>query len=41
VQDDETERVSRTLAEARTETGRRRYREVMVSDAPPPVTPYL
>ncbi len=25
----------------RTETGRRRYREVMVSDAPPPVTPYL
>jgi 4-carboxymuconolactone decarboxylase len=25
----------------RTETGRRRYREVMVSDAPPPTTPYL
>ena len=39
--DDEYERVSRALAEARTETGRRRYREVMVSDAPPPATPYL
>ncbi len=25
----------------RTATGRRRYREVMVSDAPPPLTPYL
>lgn len=32
---------ARALAEARTETGRRRYREVMVSDAPPPITPYL
>lgn len=31
----------RAMAEARTETGRRRYREVMVSDAPPPLTPYL
>lgn len=39
--DDEYERVSQTVAEARTETGRRRYREVMVSDAPPPVSPYL
>ena len=29
------------LAHARTETGKRRYREVMVSDAPPPLTPYL
>jgi 4-carboxymuconolactone decarboxylase len=29
------------VAEARTATGRRRYREVMVSDAPPPATPYL
>ena len=29
------------LAAARTETGRRRYREVMVSEAPPPLTPYL
>jgi 4-carboxymuconolactone decarboxylase len=27
--------------ETRTATGRRRYREVMVSDAPPPATPYL
>ncbi len=35
------ERVQRELAEARTATGRRRYREVMVSDAPPPMTPYL
>jgi 4-carboxymuconolactone decarboxylase len=33
--------VARELAEARTERGRRRYREVMVSDAPPPLTPYL
>jgi len=32
---------ARELAAARTETGRRRYREVMVSDAPPPLTPYL
>ena len=29
------------IVEARTATGRRRYREVMVSDAPPPLTPYL
>jgi 4-carboxymuconolactone decarboxylase len=29
------------VAAARKETGRRRYREVMVSDAPPPLTPYL
>ncbi len=35
------ERVQRELGEVRTATGRRRYREVMVSDAPPPVTPYL
>jgi 4-carboxymuconolactone decarboxylase len=40
-EDDENERVRRAFAEARTETGRRRYREVMVSDAPPPATPYL
>ena len=32
---------ARELAAARTETGRRRYREVMVSDPPPPITPYL
>ena len=32
---------ARAAAAARTETGRRRYREVMVSDAPPPLTPYL
>ena len=33
--------MAQAIAAARTETGRRRYREVMVSDAPPPVTPYL
>lgn len=38
---DEKARVRQAIAEERTETGRRRYREVMVSDAPPPVTPYL
>jgi 4-carboxymuconolactone decarboxylase len=41
VQDDQYESASRAIAEARTETGRRRYREVMVSDAPPPADPYL
>jgi 4-carboxymuconolactone decarboxylase len=35
------ENAERAIAEARRETGRRRYREVMVSDAPPPLTPYL
>jgi 4-carboxymuconolactone decarboxylase len=35
------ERARESLAQERTETGRRRYREVMVSDAPPPMTPYL
>ncbi len=35
------ERQQSEIAEARTATGRRRYREVMVSDAPPPITPYL
>ena len=39
--DDELEQARRALAEERTATGRRRYREVMVSDAPPPMTPYL
>jgi 4-carboxymuconolactone decarboxylase len=39
--DERVQRVQRELAEARTATGRRRYREVMVSDAPPPITPYL
>ena len=38
---DEHEDAARAIAAARTETGRRRYREVMVSDAPPPLTPYL
>lgn len=31
----------RGAAETRTETGKRRYREVMVSEPPPPLTPYL
>jgi 4-carboxymuconolactone decarboxylase len=39
--DNEHEQVRRAIAEERTETGRRRYREVMVSDPPPPATPYL
>jgi 4-carboxymuconolactone decarboxylase len=37
----ELDQARQQLAAERTETGRRRYREVMVSDAPPPVTPYL
>jgi 4-carboxymuconolactone decarboxylase len=41
VEADDLERARAELAQARTETGRRRYREVMVSDAPPPATPYL
>jgi 4-carboxymuconolactone decarboxylase len=41
VEDDDYEGVRQAVAAARTETGRRRYREVMVSDAPPPTTPYL
>jgi 4-carboxymuconolactone decarboxylase len=38
---DDQEAAASAIASARTETGRRRYREVMVSDAPPPLTPYL
>lgn len=38
---EELERAREALAEERTAVGRRRYREVMVSDAPPPMTPYL
>jgi 4-carboxymuconolactone decarboxylase len=41
VEGDEYERIRVEIATRRTETGRRRYREVMVSDAPPPLTPYL
>ena len=40
-QGDQGDQAIRANASARTETGRRRYREVMVSDAPPPLTPYL
>jgi 4-carboxymuconolactone decarboxylase len=35
------EEIRRAVADARTETGHRRYREVMVSEPPPPLTPYL
>ena len=38
---DDLDEARALLAEQRTDTGRKRYREVMVSDAPPPVTPYL
>jgi 4-carboxymuconolactone decarboxylase len=41
VNGDDLEQARQTLAEERTGIGRRRYREVMVSDAPPPMTPYL
>ncbi len=39
--DDQNEGARRALAEERTATGRRRFREVMGSDAPPPATAYL
>jgi 4-carboxymuconolactone decarboxylase len=38
---DDDDQARQAVAAARTETGRRRYREVMVSDAPPPISPYL
>ncbi|MBV8463498.1 MAG: carboxymuconolactone decarboxylase family protein [Acidimicrobiales bacterium] len=41
MEEQESKSAQDELAEARTATGRRRYREVMVSDAPPPLTPYL
>lgn len=41
VGDEEHERISAEIAEARTRRGRQRYQEVMVSPAPPPMTPYL
>jgi 4-carboxymuconolactone decarboxylase len=41
VADEQLEQAKRALAQERTELGRRWYREVMVSDAPPPMTPYL
>jgi 4-carboxymuconolactone decarboxylase len=39
--DDEHQRIVGEIAAARTERGRERYQEVMVSPAPPPMTPYL
>lgn len=39
--EEELEQARRTVAEERTATGRRRYQEVMVSESPPPATPYL
>jgi 4-carboxymuconolactone decarboxylase len=41
VDGDDLEQARQALAQERTDVGRRRYREVMVSDAPPPMTPYL
>jgi 4-carboxymuconolactone decarboxylase len=41
VEDEEHEPDVEAVAAARTLRGRRRYREVMVSEAPPPMTPYL
>ena len=41
MEEQESKSAQDELAEARTATGRRRYREVMVTDAPPPLTPYL
>jgi 4-carboxymuconolactone decarboxylase len=40
VDDDAWRTSSREVAERRTEVGRRRYREVMVNEAPPPVSPF-
>lgn len=37
----DNEDIRQAVADARTETGHRRYREVMVSEPPPPLTPYL
>ncbi len=39
--EEEYENVRKEIATERTEIGRRRYQEVMVSEAPPPLTPYL
>jgi 4-carboxymuconolactone decarboxylase len=41
VGDEEQERAAEAVAAARTARGRQRYQEVMVSEAPPPMTPYL
>ena len=38
--DDQYQRFVNDAAEARTERGRRRYKEVMVSEAPPPLSPF-
>ena len=41
VGDDEYERIAAEIAEERRQRGRQRYQEVMVSEAPAPMTPYL
>jgi hypothetical protein len=41
VDDDQRQGFSIEAAEARTELGRQRYREVMVSEPPPPIDPFL
>jgi NAD(P)-dependent dehydrogenase (short-subunit alcohol dehydrogenase family)/alkylhydroperoxidase/carboxymuconolactone decarboxylase family protein YurZ len=38
---EDNEDIRRAVADARTETGQRRYREVMVSEPPPPISPFL
>ena len=39
--DEEHEDARQAVADARKETGHRRYREVMVSEPPPPLSPFL
>jgi 4-carboxymuconolactone decarboxylase len=39
--DEDNEEIRRAVADERKETGHRRYREVMVSEPPPPLTPFL
>jgi 4-carboxymuconolactone decarboxylase len=38
---EDNEDIRGVVADARKETGHRRYREVMVSEPPPPLTPFL
>jgi 4-carboxymuconolactone decarboxylase len=40
VDDNAVQGISRDASERRTEIGRRRYREVMTKEAPPPVSPF-
>jgi 4-carboxymuconolactone decarboxylase len=38
---DDSEDIRQAVADERKETGHRRYREVMVSEPPPPISPFL